>query len=103
MQLLFGILSDVLGILFWLIDIYVYIIVAMIVFSWLFSFGVLSRGQPIVAQISDILYRLTEPVLRPIRRLLPAIGGLDLSPLVLIIGLQLTKQIISRAFLAAIS
>jgi YggT family protein len=100
MQLVSGILSDILGILFWLIDIYVYVVVVMIVMSWLFQFDILSRRQPIVAQIADILYRLTDPVLRPIRRRLPNLGGIDLSPLVLIIGLQLLKQVISRLFLA---
>lgn len=100
MQLVTGVLSDLLQIVFWVIDIYVYIIVAVVIMSWLIAFGVVNRYQPIVQQINDVLLRLTEPALRPIRRFMPNLGGLDLSPIVLIIGLQFLKQLISRVFIA---
>jgi YggT family protein len=100
MQLVSGVLSDLLGIVFWIIDIYVYIIVAVVIMSWLIAFGVVNRHQPIVQQINDVLLRLTEPVLRPIRRFMPNLGGLDISPIILIIGLQFLKQLISRVFIA---
>lgn len=100
MQLFTGILSDLLQIVFWIIDIYVFIVVAVVIMSWLIAFGVLNRHQPIVQQINDVLLRLTEPALRPIRRFMPNLGGLDISPIILIIGLQFLKQMISRLFVA---
>jgi YggT family protein len=100
MQLVTGILSDLLNIVFWVIDIYVYIIVAAVIMSWLIAFGVVNRYQPIVQQINDLLLRLTEPALRPIRRFMPSLGGLDITPIILIIGLQFLKQLISRLFIA---
>jgi len=100
MQFVSGFLGDVLGIIFWVIDLYIYIIVAAVIISWLFAFQILNRHQPIVNQIAGVIYALTEPALRPIRRLLPSLGGLDLSPLVLIFGLILLKSLIRNIFIA---
>jgi YggT family protein len=75
----------------WLITtiiwLYIYILIASAVFSWLLVFNVVNTRHPIVHAIGDFLYRVTEPALRPIRRALPDLGGLDVSPVVLIIGL----------------
>lgn len=100
MQFVGGFLGDVMGILFWIIDLYIYIIVAAVIVSWLFAFNILNRHQPIVNQIAGIIYALTEPALRPIRRLLPNLGGIDFSPLVLIFGLILLKSLIRNIFFA---
>ena len=75
MNALFGILFMLLNVAFW-------IMIAHIVFSWLITFQVLNLRQPIVAQVWSGLNQLLEPVYRPIRRLLPASGGLDFAPLV---------------------
>ncbi|MEM8822565.1 MAG: YggT family protein [Pseudomonadota bacterium] len=70
------------------------IIIIHIILSWLISFGVLNMGQPIVAQIWDGLNRLLEPVYGPIRRVLPNMGGLDLAPLVAILGIFVVRTIL---------
>ena len=64
-----------------ILTIYMWIIIAVVILSWLVAFNIINRQNDIVRQISYALYRLTEPVLGPIRRLLPDLGGLDLSPI----------------------
>lgn len=76
------------------IDLYWWVIIVAAVFSWLFAFNVVNARNEVVATISRMLYQLTEPVLRPIRRVLPDIGGLDLSPLMLLFGLFFLRQLI---------
>src|ERR1700694_3042647 len=75
--------------LFWLIDtlidIYIWLRIAQAVLSWLLAFGVVNRYNRGVSVIGDFLYRVTEPALRPIRAILPNFGGIDISPVVLIL------------------
>src|SRR3954468_17591305 len=66
-----------------ILEIYKWVVIAWIVLSWLISFNVVNTRNRFVYVVSDVLYRVTEPVLRPIRRVVPNVGGLDLSPLVL--------------------
>ena len=75
-----------------LIDLYWYVILATVVISWLAAFNIINYGNPYVRQINSILRTLTEPVLAPIRRILPPLGGLDFSPVVLLFALQFLKQ-----------
>lgn len=77
-----------------LIDVAMFIVIAHVIMSWLISFGVLNMRQPIVAQIWDGLNRLLAPVYRPVRRVLPDMGGLDLAPLVVILGLYVIEIIL---------
>lgn len=77
-----------------LIDIYVWVVIAGAVLSWLIAFNVVDPRNQIVGSIGNILYRVTEPVLAPIRRILPDLGGIDLSPIVLIFGLFLVQRIL---------
>ncbi|HEY7690498.1 MAG TPA: YggT family protein [Dongiaceae bacterium] len=76
------------GLLDLAIRVYFFIIVAYVVLSMLVSFQVVNPRVPIVATIGRILFRLSEPALRPIRRIVPIIAGIDLSPLVLLLLLQ---------------
>ena len=76
------------GLLDLAIRVYFFIIVAYVVLSMLVSFQVVNPRVPIVATIGRILFRLSEPALRPIRRIVPIIAGIDLSPLVLLLILQ---------------
>ena len=76
------------------ITLYVWVLVATAVLSWLVVFNVVNPRNPVVAQIGDTLWRLTEPVLAPIRRVLPNLGGLDISPVVLIIGLYFIRNLL---------
>lgn len=80
-----------------LLDLYGWVLIASIVFSWLYQFGVINSRNRAVSAIGDILYRLTEPVLAPIRRFLPDLGGLDLSPIVVFLGIFLIRQYLHLA------
>ena len=75
-----------------LLDLYGWVLIASIVYSWLYQFGVVNSRNRAVAAIGDVLWRLTEPVLAPIRRILPNFGGLDLSPIVVFLGIFLARQ-----------
>lgn len=77
------------------IDLYVYCLIAMVVASWLVAFGVVNMYSPIVARIITFLESITDPLLTPIRRFVPAIGGIDLSVLVLFLGIQFIRQLVN--------
>ena len=77
------------------LDLYVFIIIAAAIFSWLVAFNIVNMGNQFVATIGNMLYQLTEPALRPIRRYLPNFGGLDISPIVLILLIFLIQRIIA--------
>ena len=77
-----------------ILDIYFWIILAMVIMSWLIGFNVINGSNPYVRQISYALHRLTEPLLGPIRRMLPDLGGIDISPIVLLLALQFLRYLI---------
>ncbi len=77
-----------------IIDLYIWILIASAVLSWLVVFNVANTRNPIVNSVGDFLYRVTEPALRPIRSIMPNLGGIDISPVILIIGLLFLKQLI---------
>jgi YggT family protein len=81
-------------ILFLILDVIWYLVLAQVILSWLINFQVLNLRQPLVAQIWDGLNRLFEPIYRPIRRILPDLGGLDLAPLVLLLGIYAIRIVI---------
>ena len=87
-------MTSLFQILMLLLDVALFIVIAHVIMSWLINFGVLNIRQPVVAQIWDGLNRLLEPVYRPIRRLLPNMGGLDLTPLIVILGLYAIEIIL---------
>ena len=87
-------MTSLFQILMLLLDVALFIVIAHVIMSWLINFGVLNMRQPIVAQIWDGLNRLLEPVYGRIRRLLPNMGGLDLTPLVVILGLYAIEIIL---------
>lgn len=78
--------------LFWLIDavleIYIFLLIVWVIMSWLVAFNVINTYNRFVSVIMDFLYRITEPVLRPIRSVVPDLGGIDLSPLILLLLIQ---------------
>ncbi len=81
-----------------IITLYIWILIAAAVLSWLVAFNVVNRYNPTVRMIGDTLYRLTEPLLRPIRNLLPSLGGLDVSPVILILALLFLERVIFWIF-----
>lgn len=76
------------------LEIYMYIVIAAVILSWLVAFNIVNTRHPFVAAIADFLYRITEPVLRPIRRRLPDLGGIDISPIVLFLVIILIDRVI---------
>lgn len=76
------------------LDLYWWVIIASAIFSWLYAFGVVNPRNQVVAMIGRTLYQLTEPALRPIRRYVPVFGGLDISPIILLLILFLIERII---------
>jgi YggT family protein len=88
--------------LLWLFDtvitLYIYVLVANAIYSWLVAFNVINSRNNVVAMIGDFLFRVTEPVLAPIRRRMPDLGGIDLSPVVLIIGLVFLRMLVFEMF-----
>ncbi len=88
--------------LYWLLDqllnLYIWAVIIAALFSMLAGFGVLDTRNRIVWSIGDFLYRITEPALRPIRNLLPNLGGIDLSPLILILLLHAARMLLGKVF-----
>ena len=76
------------------IDIYTWVVIASAIMSWLVAFGVVNVRNQFIRVIVDMLYRLTEPVLRPIRRILPNLGGVDISPVILLLGLFFLRSLL---------
>lgn len=76
------------------LDIYWWLIILSAIFSWLYAFNVINSRNQFVGMIGDFLYKVTEPALRPIRRFLPDLGGIDISPIVLLLILFFIRQLI---------
>lgn len=86
----------------WLLDtiitLYIWVLIASAVLSWLIAFNVVNPYNQVVRAISGALYALTEPLLRPIRNILPNLGGLDISPVILILVLMFIRQFVFWMF-----
>ncbi len=91
---------------YWLIneifDIYWWIIFAAVASSWLIQFGIINAYNPNVRTILRVLRQLTDPVLDPIRRIIPPIAGLDISPIILLFALQFLKILVLNSVLPVI-
>jgi YggT family protein len=79
-----------------ILDIYSAIIIASAIMSWLVAFGVVNVRNQVIRVIVDLLYRVTEPVLRPIRRFLPNLGGIDISPVVALLLIIVIQHLIAN-------
>ena len=84
------------------LDIYTWIIIARVIFSWLYTFNVVNSSNRFVGAIGEFLYKVTEPVLRPIRNILPNLGGIDLSPIVLLLIIFFIRQFMWTTLLPAL-
>ncbi len=82
------------------LQIYTWIVIATVIFSWLYAFGVVNPRNQFVASIGQFLFNVTEPVLRPIRRLiariLPNLGPIDISPIILFLLIYFIRVVILR-------
>lgn len=77
------VLQPLLMVIYYALEIYWWVVLATVIFGWLMAFGVINTYNQAVRMIGDVLYRLTEPALRPIRRVMPNFGAVDLSPVAL--------------------
>jgi len=89
-------MTSLFDILMLILNLAVFFVFAHVIMSWLINFQVLNIRQPLVAQIWYGLNRLLEPVYAPIRRLMPAMGGLDLAPLIVLIALYSLRIILAN-------
>jgi YggT family protein len=76
------------------LDIYTWILIGSAVFSWLYSFNVVNSRNQFVASLGNFLFRVTEPVLKPIRRFMPDLGGIDISPIVVLVIIYFIRQLL---------
>ena len=88
-----GAVGDVLLLI---LQLYTYVIIAAVIASWLVAFGIINAYNPIARSVLRALHGLTEPLLAPIRRIMPALGGLDLSPLIALILIYFLQRLIVR-------
>jgi YggT family protein len=87
-------LNPVIWLILTVIDLYFYVILATVIMSWLVAFNVINRSNNFVRQVWYALARLTEPLLAPIRSVLPDLGGVDISPIVLLLLLQFVRYLV---------
>lgn len=84
-----------------IIDIYTWIVIASAIMSWLVAFGVVNTRNQFIRIVVDFLYRVTEPALRPIRRVLPNLGGIDISPVILLLLLFFLRSLLAEYVFAS--
>ena len=77
------------------LQLYIYLVIAAVVLSWLIAFNVVNTRNQFVAMFADFLYRVTEPALRPIRRIMPNLGAIDISPIILFFIIIFIRYVIA--------
>ncbi len=93
-------MQSFLGLVDIILELYVWLLVIWVIISWLVTFDVINTRNRFVYLVSDFLYRITEPVLRPIRRVVPNLGGMDISPVILILGIWFTRSLMREYLLS---
>jgi len=78
------------------LDLYIWLLIASAILSWLIAFNVVNTRNQFVSAVAEFLYRITEPVLAPIRSFLPNLGGLDISPIILILVIEFVRMEIGQ-------
>lgn len=91
MQSLIALIDLILQIVSW-------VIIAYVIFSWLIAFNIVNRYNPVVARVDYALRQLAEPLFRPIRRLIPAVGGIDLAPLIVLLLVWFLRRLLYEYF-----
>jgi YggT family protein len=84
------------------LDIYWWLIIASAIFSWLYAFNVVNPRNQFVMTIGNSLFRITDPALRPIRRFMPDLGGIDISPIILLLAIFFIRQFIITTIAPAV-
>ena len=85
-------LIDILQMLLWVLS---WIVIAQVIISWLFAFNVINPGSGFMRSLTEALDKITEPLYRPIRKVLPDFGGIDFSPLVLLLAIAIVSKLLS--------
>ncbi len=81
-----------------IVTLYIWVIIASVIMSWLIAFNVINIRNRFVYTLSHLINQLTEPVYKQVRRVLPPIGGLDLSPIIIIFGLTFLRNLMWEIF-----
>lgn len=76
------------------LEIYSFIIIATVIVSWLIAFNVISMANPTARKIVDLLGRITDPVMRPVQRYVPSLGGIDLTPIIIIFAIMFLQRMV---------
>ncbi len=84
----------ILDIIVIVLELYVWLLIAAAILSWLVAFNVVNTRNQFVSMVGEFLYRITEPLLAPIRSVMPNLGGLDISPIILILIIYFIERVI---------
>lgn len=95
-------MRSVLDVIMLALNLYVWVLIASAVLSWLVAFNVVNTRNQFVSSVWDFLYRVTEPALRPIRNMLPNLGGIDISPVILLLIIFFIQSVITRYIYPAV-
>ena len=93
---MYAIIESLLYFLQTVLGLYSWVVIASVVMSWLVNFGVINLHNRFVYMIYDLVNRLTEPVFQRVRRVIPPIGGFDLSPIVVLLAIMLVERVVSN-------
>jgi YggT family protein len=77
---------------------YIWVLLFAVIMQWLIAFNIVNTSNRVVYMVADFLYKATEPALRPIRRIVPNLGGLDVSPIILILLLYFVRDLLFEIF-----
>lgn len=80
------------------LQVYTFIIIVQVVLSWLIAFGVINTANPQATRIIDLLSKATDPVMKPVQKIIPPIGGIDISPIIVIFGIMILERVIAIIF-----
>lgn len=97
------ILGPLIQILIIALQLYVWLVIASAILSWLVHFGVVNTRNQVVSMIGEFLWRVTEPALRPIRRFMPNLGGIDISPIILILIIYFLQMVLQNILVSLYS
>lgn len=82
------------------IDLYMWVVIISVILSWLITFNIINTSNRFVYAVVDFLYRITEPAMRQIRRMLPNLGGIDIAPVILILGLYFVQRVLQNILIS---
>lgn len=87
-------MNELISFVQYVLQLYIYVLFASVIYSWLVAFNVINPYNQFVRSVGQALHAMTEPLLRPIRRLLPDLGGLDISPIFLVLGIIFIQSVL---------